>query len=103
MSWWNINRMFSTGCVTSLRLAGLTNRQSTGCGPRISDRWERAMSRRQFGFIVGFLIVWFWAQSGFLTSLAAVVAGLVGYAVARAMEGELDVTEWTERFTSSRR
>lgn len=60
------------------------------------------MSRRQFGFIVGFLIVWFWAQQSFLTALAAVIAGLVGYAVARAVEGELDVAEWTERFTSRR-
>ncbi len=60
------------------------------------------MSRRQFGFIVGFLIVWFWAQQSFLTALAAVIAGLVGYAVARAVEGELDVAEWTERLTSRR-
>ena len=61
------------------------------------------MSRRMFGFLVGFLIVWFWAQQGFLTTLAAVIAGLVGYAVARAFEGDLDVAELTERFSSSRR
>lgn len=61
------------------------------------------MSRRQFGFIVGFLIVWMWALEGFLTALAAVVAGVVGYAVARAVEGEFDVSELTERFTSPRR
>lgn len=61
------------------------------------------MSRRQFGFIVGFLIVWFWVQSGFLTVLAAVVAGLVGYAVARAFEGELDLAELIERFSAPRR
>lgn len=61
------------------------------------------MSRRMFGFLVGFLIVWFWVQHGFLSTLAAVIAGLVGYAVARAIEGELDVAELTERFTSPRR
>lgn len=61
------------------------------------------MSRRQFGFIVGFLIVLFWVQFGFLTVLAAVVAGLVGYAVARAIEGDLDLAEWTERFSAPRR
>lgn len=61
------------------------------------------MSRRMFGFLVGFLIAWFWVQHGFLTTLAAVIAGLVGYAVARAFEGELDVAGMAERFTSPRR
>ena len=61
------------------------------------------MSRRMFGFLVGFLIVWFWVQQGFLTTLAAVLAGLVGYAVARAFEGDLDVAEMAELFGSSRR
>jgi hypothetical protein len=61
------------------------------------------MSNRQFGFLVGFLFIWLVASQSFWVALAALVVGLIGYGVARVLEGDLDLTELTDRFTSSRR
>jgi len=61
------------------------------------------MSNRQFGFLVGFLFIWLVASQSFWVALAALVVGLIGYGVARVLEGDLDLTELTNRFTSSRR
>ncbi|HEY4867088.1 MAG TPA: hypothetical protein VIK45_16425 [Candidatus Dormibacteraeota bacterium] len=61
------------------------------------------MSNRQFGFLVGFLFIWLVASQSFWVALAALLAGLIGYGVARVLEGDLDLTELTDRFTSSRR
>lgn len=61
------------------------------------------MSPRQFGFVAGLLIAWLWADKGFLVALGGVVAGLIGYAVVRVLEGDLDLGELTDRFSSSRR
>lgn len=61
------------------------------------------MSGRQFGFLVGFLIAWLWAQNGFLPALAAVVAGGIGLAVAHVAAGEGDLAEIVERVTGSAR
>jgi hypothetical protein len=61
------------------------------------------MSRRQFGFLVGFLIAWLWAGASFLVALAAVVAGLIGYVVARILEGDLPLDELAVRFFGTRR
>jgi hypothetical protein len=61
------------------------------------------MSNRQFGFLVGFLFIWLVASQSFWVALAALLVGLIGYGVARVLEGDLDLTELTDRFTSSRR
>ncbi len=60
------------------------------------------MSNRQFGFLVGFLFVWLVAALSFWVGLAALLVGLIGYGAARVLEGEIDLTELTGRFTSSR-
>jgi hypothetical protein len=61
------------------------------------------MSNRQFGFLVGFLFIWLVASQSFWVALAALLVALIGYGVARVLEGDLDLTELTNRFTSSRR
>jgi hypothetical protein len=61
------------------------------------------MSNRQFGFLIGFLFIWLVASQSFWVALAALLVGLIGYGVARVLEGDLDLTELTDRFTSSRR
>ena len=61
------------------------------------------MSNRQFGFLVGFLFIWLVASQSFWVALAAVLVGLIGYGVARVLEGDLDLTDLTDRLTSSRR
>ncbi|MGH8997511.1 MAG: hypothetical protein ACRDYB_16030 [Acidimicrobiales bacterium] len=60
------------------------------------------MSRRQFGFLVGFLIVWLaWAASWIV--LAAVVAGAIGWLVVTAVEGGVDLGRITDRFRDESR
>ncbi|MDQ6899792.1 MAG: hypothetical protein M3072_09820 [Candidatus Dormibacteraeota bacterium] len=61
------------------------------------------MSNRQFGFVVGFLFIWLAASQSFWVGLAALLVGLVGYGAARVVEGDFDVAQLTDRFTSSRR
>jgi uncharacterized membrane protein len=61
------------------------------------------MSRRQYGYLVGFLIVWLWVSEGFLFALSAVVAGLIGFGVGCVMEGDVDLGALTDRFSASRR
>jgi hypothetical protein len=61
------------------------------------------MSNRQFGFLVGFLFIWLVASQSFWVALAALLVGLIGYTAARVLEGDLDVADLTDRFTSSRK
>jgi hypothetical protein len=61
------------------------------------------MSNRQFGFLVGFLFIWLVASQTFWVALAALLVGLIGYGAARVLEGDLDVADLTDRFTSSRK
>ena len=61
------------------------------------------MSRRQFGFLIGFLFAALWAIAGFLPALGALVAGLAGYIVVRVAEGELDLRGAMEHLTPTRR
>jgi hypothetical protein len=55
------------------------------------------VSRRQFGFLIGVLLVWLAWDAGWVV-LAAVAAGLVGYGIVRVLEGDFDIIELSERF-----
>lgn len=61
------------------------------------------MSRAQFGILAGFLLAWSWAESGFLVMLAAIVGAAVGLGVVRVLDGDLDLSELTERVGRPRR
>jgi hypothetical protein len=58
------------------------------------------VSRQQFAFIVGVLLVWLAWAAGWVV-LAAVAAGLIGVAVVRVLEGDVDLDEFVGRFRSS--
>lgn len=61
------------------------------------------MSNRQFGFLMGFLFIWLVATESFWVALAALLVGLIGYGAGRVLEGDLDLTDLSQRFTSTRR
>jgi hypothetical protein len=58
------------------------------------------MSRLQYAFVVGVLLVWVAWDAGWLI-FAAVAAGLIGMGVVKVLEGDVDLGELTERFKSS--
>lgn len=59
------------------------------------------MSRRQFWFLIGFLVVWLAYEAGAVV-VAALAAGVAGYLVVRALEGDFDLAELTDRFRGDR-
>jgi hypothetical protein len=70
-------------------------------GVRASDLLieERLMSRNQYAFILGVLLVWVAADVGWVF-LAAIAVGLIGLGVVRVLEGNVDLGDLTERFRS---
>ncbi len=60
------------------------------------------MSRQQFAFIIGVLLVWLAWTEGWVV-LAGVAAGLIGLAVVRVLEGDVDLDEFVGRFRSPSR
>jgi hypothetical protein len=58
------------------------------------------MSRQQYVFIVGVLLVWLAWQAGWI-ALAAIAAGLIGLGIVKVLEGDLDLGELSERFRSA--
>jgi hypothetical protein len=61
------------------------------------------MSRAQYGFAVGFAVAALWAAAGFLVMVAAVVAGLVGWAAVGLLEGRWNTADLRARFSGERR
>ncbi|CAN5149919.1 hypothetical protein BH20ACT9_BH20ACT9_16330 [soil metagenome] len=61
------------------------------------------MSRRQTGFLIGFLIAVFGWVAGFWVTLGAILAGLIGYVVVRVLDGDVDLSEFADRVTGSER
>ncbi|MFC3502230.1 hypothetical protein ACFOOK_14825 [Micromonospora krabiensis] len=61
------------------------------------------MSRQQFGFLAGFLVVAVWVTAGIATAGLAVLAGLFGWLVARVLDGDLAVTGLGDRVRAPRR
>ncbi|KAB1938982.1 hypothetical protein F8271_17645 [Micromonospora sp. ALFpr18c] len=55
------------------------------------------MSRQQFGFLAGFLVVSVWALAGPGTAGLAVLAGLLGWLVVRVLDGDVAVTGLGDR------
>jgi uncharacterized membrane protein len=60
------------------------------------------MTSRQFGFLAGVALAIIWATVGFLVMVAAVVAGVIGYVIARVIDGDIDVRETIDQFTGGR-
>jgi hypothetical protein len=58
------------------------------------------VSRSQFAFIVGVLLVWFAWVAGWVV-LAGIAAGLIGWGIVRVLEGDVDLGEIGERFKST--
>ncbi|BCB82946.1 hypothetical protein [Phytohabitans suffuscus] len=60
------------------------------------------MSRQQFGFAIGFAVVAVWVAVGFGAAVAAVLAGVAGFLVARVLDGQVDVSELLDRVGARR-
>lgn len=60
------------------------------------------MSRAQYAFLIGVLLVWLAWAAGWVV-LAAIALGLIFWQAVRLLEGELDVNELSERFRATKR
>ncbi|SCG67990.1 hypothetical protein [Micromonospora inositola] len=61
------------------------------------------MTRQQFGFLAGFLLVAVWALGGPGAAGAATLAGLVGWLLVRVLDGDVTLAGLADRATPPRR
>jgi hypothetical protein len=61
------------------------------------------MTRGQFGFLAGFLVVAVWALGGAGAAAVATVAGLVGWLLVRVRDGDVSLPGLADRATADRR
>jgi hypothetical protein len=61
------------------------------------------MSRQQFAFAIGFAVVAVWTAAGFGAAVAAVLAGVAGFMIARVLDGQVDVGELMDRIGAGTR
>jgi hypothetical protein len=61
------------------------------------------MTRQQFGFLAGFLLVAVWALGGAGAAAAATLAGVVGWLLVRAVDGDVTVPGLADRVSAGRR
>jgi hypothetical protein len=71
-------------------------------GVDAAGRWIKGavVSRAQYAFIVGVLLVWLASSAGWVV-FPAIAAGLIGWGAVRVLEGEVDLGEISERFRSN--
>jgi hypothetical protein len=55
------------------------------------------VSRAQFAFLIAVLLVWLAWAAGWVV-VGAIAAGLIAWQAVRLLEGDVDVSEFTERF-----
>ncbi|MFU8851236.1 hypothetical protein ACNAW0_09675 [Micromonospora sp. SL1-18] len=55
------------------------------------------MTRQQFGFLAGFLLVAVWLLGGAGAAAAATLAGLAGWLLVRALDGDVTVPGFADR------
>lgn len=88
----------------TVRPVGRTNsilRSATPAATSTTQETEMGVSRRQYGFLIGFLVVWLAWEATWVV-LAAIAAGLLCYLAVKVLEGDLDVNELTDRFRNDR-
>ena len=68
----------------------------------MAGRWIKgvSVSRAQYAFLVGVLLVWLAWAAGWVV-FPAIAAGLIGWGAVRVLEGDVDLGEISERFRST--
>jgi hypothetical protein len=61
------------------------------------------MTRQQFGFVIGFLVAFVWAVSGFGVAAAVTLAGIAGWTTVRLIDGEISLPGLVDRTAAAAR
>lgn len=70
--------------------------------PPLPQLKESTVSRAQYAFLIGVLLVWLAWAAGWVV-LPAIALGLIFWQAVRLLEGDVDVNELTERFRATKR